>query len=68
MKEQALQGSGSPSFCWNCSRQLQRAPGQGKGLFYFMLVRDRDGNTHRVHQQCLADTIGYGIKQVTDAA
>jgi hypothetical protein len=43
------QGSGAPTFCWHCTKQLQRAPGKGKGLFYFALVVDRAGVQHRVH-------------------
>jgi hypothetical protein len=46
------QGSGAPSLCWHCLRQLQRAPGRGMGLFYFNLVRDRGGAEHRVHGDC----------------
>ena len=46
-----LQGSGPPSICWHCLKQLQRAPGQGLGLFYFLLVRE-DGVEHRVHGDC----------------
>lgn len=46
------QGSGAPSFCWHCNKQLQRAPGKGLGLFYFELVRSRDGEEHRVHGDC----------------
>lgn len=53
-------GSGAPSFCWHCFKQLQRAPGRGQGLFFFNLVRDRDGQQHRVHgfpctKQAVAD-------------
>lgn len=50
------QGTGAPSLCWVCLKQLQRAPGKGKGLFYFHLVRDRIGIEHRVHGgPCLRD-------------
>jgi hypothetical protein len=55
------QGSGAPTFCWHCSRQLQRAPGKGLGLFYFELVTDRDGKQHRVHgMPCLNEAIADG--------
>lgn len=57
-------GSGAPSFCWHCMRQLQRAKGKGLGLFYFELVVDRSDNEHRVHQQCLREVVGDGIKEV----
>lgn len=62
MKRRMQQGAGSPSFCWHCSRQLMRAPGRGKGLFYFNLVVDRDGIEHRVHGDCVAMVIGDGIR------
>lgn len=55
------QGSGAPSLCWMCLRQLQRAPGEGLGLFYFNLVRDRAGVEHRVHgEPCTADAVKDG--------
>lgn len=56
------QGSGAPSFCWHCSRQLQRAKGKGLGLFYFRTVIDQDGVKHRVHGDCLAMVVGDGVK------
>lgn len=62
----ARQGSGSPSFCWHCNAQLQRAPGKGLGLFYFEIVRDQVGIEHRVHQGCLALAIEDGNKHVKD--
>lgn len=46
------QGSGAPTFCWHCNLQLQRAPGKGRGLFYFNLVEDKAGVQHRVHGDC----------------
>ena len=59
------QGSGAPSFCWQCNSQLQRAPGKGLGLFYFELVRDRDGIEHRVHGgECLHGAVSDGHKHV----
>jgi hypothetical protein len=62
----ARQGTGAPSFCWQCSRQLQRAPGKGKGLFYFHLIRDRAGVEHRVHgSPCLRLAIADGHKLVS---
>jgi len=61
-------GSGSPSFCWHCQRQLMRAKGKGLGLFHFDLVVDRDGIEHRVHQGCVSETIGDGVKEVKVAA
>lgn len=60
----ARQGSGAPSHCWHCMRQLQRAPGRGLGLFYFELVRDKGGTEHRVHQGCLNESIADGNKHV----
>lgn len=61
------QGSGAPSFCWHCNRQLQRAPGKGLGLFYFNLVLGPDGNEHRVHGfPCTRDAIADGAKLVKD--
>lgn len=60
MSKRMRQGSGGPAFCWVCMRQLQRAPGKGKGLFYFHLVRDKSGNEHRVHGDCLAAAIEDG--------
>lgn len=60
-----LRGSGAPSFCWVCFRQLQRAPGRGKGLFYFAAVRDKDGRGHRVHGgECLSQAIADGNKEI----
>jgi len=63
----ARQGSGAPSFCWQCRRQLRRAPGKGLGLFYFELVRDRDGVEHRVHASpCLEEAEADGNKHIKD--
>ncbi len=56
------QGSGAPSFCWHCSKQLQRARGKGLGLFYFRIVVDQAGNKHRVHADCVEKAIGDGVK------
>lgn len=56
------QGSGPPSFCWHCSKQLQRARGKGLGLFYFRSVIDNDGVRHRVHNDCVEMVIGDGVK------
>lgn len=55
------QGSGAPSFCWHCSKRLQRAKGKGLGLFYFRTVVDQDGVLHRVHGDCVARVIGGGV-------
>lgn len=68
MSKRMQQGGGAPSFCWHCSKQLQRAPGKGLGLFYFDLVIDRDGNEHRVHGDCTALAIGDGVRQKAVAA
>lgn len=59
-------GGGSPSFCWHCHKQLQRAPGKGQGLFFYHLVRDRDRKDHRVHGDCLEDVLreNYGCEWV----
>lgn len=61
-KRRLEQGSGAPSFCWHCSKQLQRAPGKGLGLFYFRIVIDQDGIAHRVHGDCVQWAIGDGVK------
>lgn len=64
-----LQGAGAPSFCWVCFKQLQRAPGRGRGLFYFAAVRDKDGREHRVHgDQCLRQAIEDGNKDISAEA
>lgn len=61
------QGSGAPSFCWVCMRQLQRAPGKGLGLFYFETVRDPAGVEHRVHgSTCLTEAVADGNKHIKD--
>lgn len=60
-------GSGAPSFCWHCGRQLQRAPGKGLGLVYFHLVQDRAGSDHRVHGDCLKPAVADGAKHIKDA-
>jgi hypothetical protein len=60
------QGGGAPSFCWHCNKQLQRAPGKGKGLFYFHLVLDPVGTEHRVHGDCLAPALLDGAKFVKE--
>lgn len=62
MTKKLLQGSGSPSFCWHCGKQLQRAKGKGLGLFYFNLVVDQDGNEHRVHGDCTTLVLGDGVR------
>lgn len=60
------QGAGAPSFCWVCNRQLMRAKGKGLGLFYFDIVRDRDGIEHRVHRAaCLESAKQDGLKYVS---
>lgn len=62
------QGAGAPSFCWVCNRQLQRAPGKGRGLFYFLLVADRGGHEHRIHGDCLRFAKEDGAKLVEEVA
>ena len=63
MKELCLTGSGAPSFCWHCNKQLHRAPGKGLGLFFFNLVRGPDGHEHRVHgSPCTRQAIKDGAK------
>lgn len=65
-RDRLRQGSGAPSLCWHCLRQLQRAPGKGLGLFYFNLVRDRVGVEHRVHgDPCTRLSIADGNSLVT---
>lgn len=59
-------GSGGPSFCWMCNRQLQRAKGKGLGLFHFNLVIDLDGVRHRVHGfPCTRSAIEDGLRVET---
>lgn len=62
--KKARQGSGAPSFCWICGKQLMRAPGKGKGLFFFDIVIGRgDDEQHRVHRtQCLRVALDDGNK------
>lgn len=63
----ARKGAGGPSFCWVCTKQLQRATGKGLGLFYFELVRDPVGADHRVHQTgCLAEAVSDGNKHIKE--
>lgn len=62
LAERMQQGSGGPSFYWHCRKQLQRAPGKGKGLFYFRLVIDQIGNEHRVHGDCAKQAAVDGVK------
>ncbi len=66
----ALVGSATdgPTFCWTCNAQLRRAPGRGRGLFYFVLVADPDGNRHRIHKDCLSDAEMDGAKEVRDGS
>jgi hypothetical protein len=66
-KERCEQGIGPPSFCWHCSRQLQRAKGIGKGLFYFRRVQDTDGTIYRVHDDCVAACEEFGMKRLRAA-
>lgn len=53
-------GGGSPTFCWQCNNQLQRAPGRGKGLFYYLIVRDKQGFEHRIHGDCHREAVADG--------
>lgn len=69
MSKRMQQGSGAPSFCWVCMRQLQRAPGKGLGLFYFNAVLDQDGKEHRTHGgPCIDEAIADGAKRVPQPA
>lgn len=61
-----MTGSGAPSLCWHCLKQLQRAPGRGLGLFYFHLVIGADGNRHRVHGDCLRPALDDGAKLIQE--
>lgn len=54
---------GPPSFCWYCMKQLQRAGGVGKGLFYYAVVEDAGGQ-HRVHGDCVERAVADGAKEV----
>lgn len=63
-----LQGTGGPSFCWICDKQLQRAPGKGRNLFYFWLItdkRDPDQLKRRIHGGCMDEAIKQGYKDVS---
>lgn len=62
----ARQGTGFPSFCWHCNAQLMRAPGKGRGLFYFHLVLGPDGCAHRIHDACLEQATLAGSKLIPD--
>lgn len=57
-------GSGAPSFCWHCNKQLVRV----RGGFIFSLIRDPDGHELRVHKQCQDDAAGHGYTKVKEAA
>lgn len=52
-----------PSFCWQCSKQLHRAPGKGLGLFYFAVVVDRQNVEHRVHGDCVERAVSDGCRR-----
>lgn len=56
-----------PSFCWHCGLQLHRAPGKGKGLFFFRLVLGSDGHQHRVHGDCERPALSDGAKPISKA-
>jgi len=45
------------AFCWHCQRKL--LPKKGGG-YYFASVEDPLGNNHRVHKDCLAESIREG--------
>lgn len=60
--------SGAPSFCWHCTRQLQRAPERGLGLFFAHIVQDRAGVDHRVHGDCLPIAVDDGCKHIAQVA
>jgi hypothetical protein len=47
-------------------KQLHRAPGRGQGLFFFAIVRDRDGVEHRVHGDCVRLAQEDGAKLVPE--
>lgn len=57
-----------PTFCWHCLAQLHRAPGKGKGLFFFSVVIGPDGERHRVHGDCEKLAIADGAKEATPNA
>jgi hypothetical protein len=59
------QGTAPPSFCFWCNAQLMRAPGKGKGLFYFGQIIDKDGSVRRVHGDCVRLAINDGYKEAT---
>lgn len=53
------QGYGGPTFCWHCNRQLQRVEGE-KYKFYYVTVEDPIGHTHRIHMDCLEESVAAG--------
>lgn len=66
-KPRMRQGSGPPSLCWMCLKQLQRAPGKGLGLFFFEIVKDKGDVQHRVHGgACLQEALADGNKHVKE--
>jgi hypothetical protein len=68
-RQRMRQGSGPPSICWYCLKQLQRAPGKGRGLFYFEIVADRGGVEHRIHGgPCLRGAVDDGNKHIKQEA
>ncbi len=68
MSANLRRGSGAPSFCWHCFKQLHRAPGRGQGLFFFALVLGPDGVQHRVHGDCVRLAQADGAKLVPEMA
>ena len=68
MSANLRRASGAPSFCWHCFKQLHRAPGRGQGLFFFALVRGRDGVKHRVHGDCVREVEADGAKLIPEVA
>lgn len=62
----ARQVTGSPRFCWVCSKKLLNAPGKGKGLYYCQIVHAKDGHDHRVHSDCVKFAVADGAKLIKE--
>lgn len=51
--------TGGVSHCWHCNRQLVRKPGR----FLFVVLLTQDEREVRVHKQCVAQSVGDGVKE-----
>lgn len=64
MVTKTRKASDGPRWCWQCERQLQWAAGKGKGLFYYVLMRDKQAIPRRVHAGCVEAAKSDGLKVV----